>query len=142
MEYRCKGILSGCSLRKYPDDRRGFRRISPQNHPFYGAILSGWHMLSALESAGQVVVSRVQIPSGTPNPFSNLRFPLLLYLGTKKAQFSLSMRMHFIEAAVFRTDRAISSRHKLGTPPADRSQPAAVADAWRRRMTLLCARRF
>ena len=46
-------------------------------------------------------VTRVQIPSGTPNLFSNLRFPLLLYIGTKKEQLSASTRMHFIEAAVF-----------------------------------------
>jgi hypothetical protein len=31
-------------------------------------------------------VTRVQIPSGTPNLFSNLRFVILLYMGTKKAQ--------------------------------------------------------
>jgi hypothetical protein len=42
----------------------------------------------------------------------------------------------------FRADRAVSSRHKVGTHPKDRSQPAAVVNACRRRITLLCARRF
>jgi len=31
-------------------------------------------------------VTRVQIPSGTPNLFINLQFHLILYAGTKKAQ--------------------------------------------------------
>ena len=55
----------------------------------------------ALNVATFTAVTRVQIPSGTPSLFSNLRFPLLLYIGTKKEQFSASTRMHFIEAAAF-----------------------------------------
>src|SRR4029077_19899024 len=38
-------------------------------------------------------------PVGDAKSFQQLT--VSLYLGTKKAQFSLSMRMHFIEAAVF-----------------------------------------
>ena len=60
---------------------------------------SGFNYLQIVVSF--TAVTRVQIPSGTPNLFSNLRLPLLLYIGTKKAQFSASTRMHFIEAPVF-----------------------------------------
>jgi hypothetical protein len=52
-------------------------------------------------------VTRVQIPSGTPSLFSNLRFHFLLNIGTKKAQFSASTQKHFAEAPVF----SYRSRH-------------------------------
>ena len=40
-------------------------------------------------------------PVGDAKSFQQLTIFLLLYIGTKKAQFSPSTRMHFIEAAVF-----------------------------------------
>jgi hypothetical protein len=51
--------------------------------------------------SGPFEVRRVQIPSGTPILFSNLRFHLLLYIGTKKAQIASSKRMYFIESPMF-----------------------------------------
>ena len=40
-------------------------------------------------------------PVGDAKPFQQLTVSLLLYIGTRKAQFSASTRMHLIEAAVF-----------------------------------------
>ena len=71
-------------------------------HNFTHTLMDGLPLEShRVKELAFTAVTRVQIPSGTPNLFSNLRFPLLLYIGTKKAQFSASTRMHFIEAPVF-----------------------------------------
>src|SRR5215469_377120 len=46
-------------------------------------------------------VTRVQIPSGTPSPFSNLRLFAFRYIAQRKAQFSSSTRVEITEEPVF-----------------------------------------
>ena len=60
-------------------------------------------------------VTRVQIPSGTPNLISNLRFCPSLIEAQKGHKSLSSMRTHRLKSQCFRTDRADSSRHKRGT---------------------------
>jgi len=90
----------------------------------------GFHTLAVVASPQAAYTLRLTelqwfkvVPSGTPSLFSNLRFPLLLYIGAKKAHFSPSMRMH-LKRQYFRTDRAISSRQRLGTHP---SRPVSTS---------------
>ena len=85
-------------------------------------------------------VTRVQIPSGTPNIFSSLRFDPLLFIGTKRHKSRRQGEATSLKRLYFRTDRAASSRHKLGTHP---SRFVPTRSGWRRlkktNYTALCS---
>jgi len=102
---------------------RGRTRRFGANRKRMAIKARGFHTLAVVASPQAAYTLRLTelqwfkvVPSGTPSLFSNLRFPLLLYIGAKKAHFSPSMRMH-LKRQYFRTDRAISSRQRLGTHP-------------------------
>jgi len=66
------------------EERWPERGLEPPPPAFSGAALWG-EIGGSIHTAFELsftAVTRVQIPSGTPNLFSNLRFPLLLYIGT------------------------------------------------------------
>jgi len=81
-------------------------------------------------------VTRVQIPSGTPNAIKSLRGKATFAGGTKRHNFIANFLAGFAQSRVFSGIRSCFCRHKKAhaTPP---DQAAATAGARNRRTTLL-----
>src|SRR6266851_9917615 len=93
-------------------------------------------LLSPTETASFTAVTRVQIPSGTPNLFKSLRGRATFGAGTKRHNFIANCLARFAQSLVFPCIRSCSYRHKKAhaTQP---DQAAATAGARNKRMTLL-----
>jgi len=83
-------------------------------------------------------VTRVQIPSGTPNPFRNLRAIVKIFVGTKRHNSDRFRRAVLSNRHCFRVFRACFHRHKKAhVPPLHVSRPPAALDGRNSLMTSL-----